>query len=140
MSALPTPIPQFFESLLAKDLDGAFSHWSEDCVFEMPYTPPGLKGAYHGRQALKAFFTVFAASLSDMAFNVSQIYETTDQNIVLVEAQGHCKMASGRSYNNSYLWIFRVANSKIVHFREYNNPLVVQSSFGDAATLQAAFG
>jgi catechol 2,3-dioxygenase-like lactoylglutathione lyase family enzyme len=55
-----------------------------------------------------------------------------DDDLVVVEARGEATTRTGRPYNNSYCWIFRLAGGKVVEVTEHLDTALV------AAALDAA--
>jgi ketosteroid isomerase-like protein len=53
-----------------------------------------------------------------------------ESNTVVVEAQGEARTKDGRSYKNTYCFVFRLANGKITESREYIDTQLVKATFG----------
>lgn len=51
---------------------------------------------------------------------------------VFAEYHGEIELKSGGTYNNDYCGLFHVVNGKLVLFREFFNPIILQRAFGDA--------
>jgi len=56
-----------------------------------------------------------------------------DDDLVVVEASGAATTKTGRPYNNTYCWIFRLADGKVVEITEHLDTALVASAL-DAAT------
>ena len=65
-----------------------------------------------------------------MRFVDRVVYETTDGSMFIVEYQGIIDVKlTGKSYNNLYCGIFTIQNGKLVHFKEYFDPIILQTAF-----------
>ena len=49
---------------------------------------------------------------------------------VVVEFEGEGRTKDGRDYNNRYCSVFRIANGRIIHIREYLDTDLTRSVFG----------
>ena len=55
---------------------------------------------------------------------------TAENDLVVVEAQGKARTKDGRGYENSYCFVFRFENGKIIESREYLDTQLVKATFG----------
>ena len=55
---------------------------------------------------------------------------TAENDTVVVEAQGEARTKDGRSYKNTYCFVFKFAGGKIVESREYMDTQLVKTTFG----------
>jgi len=55
---------------------------------------------------------------------------TAENDTVVVEAQGEARTKDGRSYKNTYCFVFTLANGKITESREYMDTQLVKATFG----------
>jgi len=111
-----------------RDLARMLSYLDDEVVVEMPYE------ARHGLAVLDK--TGFRETLE----NVLALYERfeiefercfalRDVDGVVAEYRSDGVLAgSGVSYRNRYCGVFLCANDKVVHWREYDNPLVVDEA------------
>ena len=53
-----------------------------------------------------------------------------DGNIVAIEHKGQATTVDGRPYNNSYCWVCRFADGKLIELREYMDTELVTRTFG----------
>lgn len=56
-----------------------------------------------------------------------------DDDLVVVEASGAATTKTGRRYNNTYCWIFRLAEGKVVEITEHLDTALVASALDAAA-------
>jgi ketosteroid isomerase-like protein len=53
-----------------------------------------------------------------------------ENDMVIVEARGEARTRDGRDYGNSYCFVFRFDNGKIIESREYMDTQLVKATFG----------
>jgi uncharacterized protein len=53
-----------------------------------------------------------------------------DSDMVVVEAQGEARTKDGRDYKNSYCFVFKLQDGKIIESREYMDTQLVKATFG----------
>ncbi|MFL6140910.1 MAG: nuclear transport factor 2 family protein [Labedaea sp.] len=115
--------------------------FAPDGVMDYPFGIPGAPLRLDGQEAIREFF----ASRRDMRgmFDVhevtSVVHETADPEVVIVEIehQGHSKVVDG-PYQIRALGIIRVRDGKIVHYRDYMNPLSLAVYTGRVPELVSA--
>ncbi|MBW4569155.1 MAG: hypothetical protein KME31_14385 [Tolypothrix carrinoi HA7290-LM1] len=57
--------------------------------------------------------------------------ETSDPAVFIVEFKGVIDVKlTGKTYNNNYCGVFTIQNSKLVHYKEYFDPIILQTAFG----------
>lgn len=60
-----------------------------------------------------------------------------DEDCVVVEARGEAVTKTGRAYNNTYCWIFRLDGGKVREITEYLDTALVESALPDGNVTQA---
>lgn len=88
---------------------------------------------YRGKQAvrqdlLKPLFAKFA----DQYLNDAQRI-IAEGDFVVVECRGRVMTKTGQPYNNSYCWVCRLADGKLVELTEYMDTELVTKALGDPA-------
>jgi uncharacterized protein len=100
--------------------------FAEDGVLEYPFGIPGHLMTLNGQAAIREFFAARGGlrDLFDMEEVTAVVHETTDPEVVIVEIDhhGHSHAIDG-PYRMHALGIIRVRDGKIVHYRDYMNPL-----------------
>jgi uncharacterized protein len=59
-----------------------------------------------------------------------------EDDLVVVEGRGHNTTRSGEPYNNTYCWIYRLANGRIQELTEYMDTQLAATVLGDPAVAQ----
>ena len=108
---------------------------SEDFVMEFPYARPGMPTRVEGRAAVLAHLMKVAGDVSvDSASNLVT-HETADPEVVILEFDGHGRsIRTGEPYEQRYISVIRARSGKIVHFKDYWNPIQgLKAQLGSAA-------
>ena len=108
---------------------------SDDFVMEFPYARPGMPTRVEGRAAVlshlaKVSHGVTVDSASDLV-----VHETTDPEVVILEFDGHGRsLKTGEPYEQRYISVIRARGGKMVHFKDYWNPIQgLKAQLGSAA-------
>jgi ketosteroid isomerase-like protein len=59
---------------------------------------------------------------------------TAEGDRVAVEAEGKCALPNGKRYDNTYHFLLRIRDGRIVEVREYADTLLVVRTFGSMST------
>lgn len=117
--------------------------FAEDGVMEYPFGIPGQLLTLDGQAAVREFFQARGGlrELFAMAEVTAVVHETKDPEVVIVEIDhhGHSHIADG-PYEMHALGIIRVRDGKIVHYRDYMNPLALAKLTGRMPELLTAVG
>ena len=83
---------------------------------------------YKGKEAVLG--ELFATLRSRMADRIRTIAERfiAEDDVVVVEARGNNTTKSGKPYNNTYCFVFRLANGKLQDVTEYMDTLLVATA------------
>jgi uncharacterized protein len=97
---------------------------SDDFVMEFPYARPGMPTRVEGRAAVLAHLVKVGGDVSvDSASNLV-VHETTDPEVVILEFDGHGRsVKTGEPYEQRYISVIRARGGKMVHFKDYWNPI-----------------
>jgi uncharacterized protein len=88
---------------------------------------------FDGKRAVLAeLLTPLRAQIVDRV-RVSADRFIAEDDLVVVEARGHNMTTTGKPYNNTYCWIYRLANGKIQELTEYLDTQLVATALGDPA-------
>ena len=102
--------------------DGQLVHCADDIVYEAPYyTDMATK---HGRAELAAMLGAVEERFTSIHYEVTSFIAARDPDLVIAEVRGdHEVRDSDRRYQNTYLMFLQFRDGKVVHWREYSNPL-----------------
>lgn len=108
---------------------------SEDFVMEFPYARPGMKPRIAGRTAVIEYLATVIGSVSVDAVDNVIVHETADPEVVIIEFDGHGQaLKVGEPYEQRYISVIRTRGGKIVHYKDYWNPIQgLKAQLGSAA-------
>lgn len=94
-----------------------------------PYVPEGFPKSFDGSEAIYKQYSSLPQMFGQMKFPRT-IYGTEDPNTFFVRFKGLIDIKAGGRYENDYLGVFKLRNSRITEYTEYFNPLVMAKAFG----------
>jgi uncharacterized protein len=108
---------------------------AEDFVMEFPYARPGMKTRIEGRAAVITYLASVAAGLSIDTIDSVTTHQTADPEVVIVEFEAHGRaLKVDEPYEQRYISIIRVRGGRIVHYKDYWNPIQgLRAQLGSAA-------
>lgn len=114
--------------------------FADDGVLEYPFAAPGFPSVYKGRPTIRELVGRMseARHLFDIHEVTATVHETDDPEVVVAEIahHGHSHVTN-RPYEALALGIIRVRDGKIVHYRDYMNPLSMAELLGRVPDLVA---
>ena len=143
MSATAEPFPGLGTLLrgalgdrIVPDAAGLLDMMADDVVWEFPYSPPGGVDRLDGKAALAAYLPGVAAMITIETLETTAVHPCADGEVVVVEfsATGRGN-ATGAPYDQRYVSVVRVRDGRIVHYRDYWNPLVAIVATGGVEAL-----
>ena len=108
--------------ILGGDADGFADLFAPDAVIEGPFTgPPGAPLRLAGREAIREYSRhVMASPLRLEDFEVVELYQTQDPEVVIVELRTSGTLTTtGRSFTATSIQILRIREGQIVLFRDF---------------------
>jgi ketosteroid isomerase-like protein len=127
----------YFE-LVAQGLDGLvdgtdfFDIHAKDVVVEFIITVPTYPRRIVGREALAALYADYGDSIVQSGSSDVHRYYDPEQSVVVLEYTMHGTVVStGAPYVNRFVSVITIKDRKIVHWRDYLDPLAVFAALGD---------
>jgi uncharacterized protein (TIGR02246 family) len=111
--------------ILTGDADGFADLFTPDAVIEVPFAgPPGMPARLDGREAIRAYARqVMASPVQLEDFEVAELYQTVDPEVVIVEMQTKGTVTTtGRSFTATSIQILRIRDGQIALFRDFPDP------------------
>jgi hypothetical protein len=133
--AIPTA-REVVERFLSAALDPAGGNLADlygaSVVIEMPFAPPGIpQRSETSGEELRARFQAGAGAREYQKVDSVVIHETADPEVVVVEYDVHGKVvATGKQFVLSYICVMTIRDGKIVHSRDYTNPITGARALG----------
>ena len=105
-------------------------------MIEGPFTgPPGAPLLLEGREAIREYSRhVMASPLQLEDFEVVELYQTQDPEVVIVELRTTGTLTTtGRSFAATSIQILRIREGQIVLFRDFADPRGLEDVIGEPA-------
>ena len=110
-----------------------FDMHAEDVVVEYIITVPDYPRRIVGREALAELYSDYGNSIVQSGSSEVHRYYDPDKSVVILEYTLHGTVVStGAPYVNRFISVITVKDRKIVHWRDYLDPLAVFAAFGNA--------
>ena len=126
------PFFRVIEDGLAGLVDGGhfFDLLADDVVFEFIITIPDYPRRIAGRDNLIDLYRGYHnAFFLDRCFDL-RIHRADDSTVTLEYASEGRAVATGRPYGNHYISVVTIKDCKIIHWRDYLDPLRVFEALG----------
>lgn len=113
--------------------------FAEDGVLEYPFAIPGFPSIVEGQERIREFHDNVASGargLLEMHEVTAVVHETDDPEVVVTEIEHHgMSNVTNRPYRSTALGVIRVRDGRIVHYRDYMNPVRVAELTGQLPKL-----
>jgi ketosteroid isomerase-like protein len=124
-------LQRYTQYLIERDIDGWIGLLDDHFVIEFPFAPQGRPGRVEGKSALHTYIQAVGDNIEFISIPQQQIHLTLDPEIILVEITCKvCIISTGRVVDNKYVWVMRIKDGKLIHQRDYWNPLVLLEARG----------
>jgi uncharacterized protein len=119
--------------ILSGDADGFADLFAPDAVIESPFAPPGAPSRLEGREAIREYSRhVMASPLRFEDFEVAELYQTQDPEVVIVEMRAKATLTTtGQSFSATSIQVLRIRNDQIVLFRDFADPRGLEDVIGE---------
>lgn len=115
---------------------------AEDFIMEFPYARPGMQRRIEGRTAVVAYLMTVAGSVSVDTMDNVVVHQTADPEVVIVEFEAHGRaLKVDEPYVQRYISVIRARGGKMIHFKDYWDPLQgLKAQVGSAAVEAFVLG
>ena len=120
--------------MLDGDADGLADLFAPDAIIEFSFHgPPGTPVRLAGREVIREYSRqVMASSLRLEDYEVTELYQAQDPEVVIVEMRAKATMTTtGRSIAASSIQVLRIRDGHIVLFRDYADPRFLEDVTGE---------
>jgi len=112
---------------------------AEDAVVEFPYAS-STPGRLEGKEAIYNYIKAALFEMQDLMFTNIRVYPTTNPHILWAEFGGEAVIVpTGRHYQQDYVIRLETREGKIIHYREYSNPMSAIEAWGGTQNLRQSF-
>ena len=120
--------------ILSGDADGLADLFAPDAVMEFCFHgPPGTPVRIAGQEAIREYSRqVMASPLRIEEFEVTELYQTKDPAVVVTEVRATGTVTTtGRPITATSIQVLRIAEGRIVLFRDFADPRVFEQVMDD---------
>ena len=120
--------------ILNGDADGFADLFAPDAVIESTFAgPPGTPVRLEGREAIREYSRrVMASPLRMEDFEVVELYQTQDPEVVIVEMRAKGTVTTtGRPFATTSVQILRIREGHIALWRDFADPRVFEELIGE---------
>jgi len=120
--------------VLNGDADGFADLFAPDAVIESTFAgPPGMPVRLEGREAIREYSRhVMASPLRMEDFEVVELYQTQDPEVVIVEMRAKGTVTTtGRSFATTSVQILRIREGRIVLSRDFADHRILEDAIGE---------
>ncbi|GLX48825.1 hypothetical protein Shyhy01_17750 [Streptomyces hygroscopicus subsp. hygroscopicus] len=126
-----------FFRIIKKGLDGLvdgedyFDLLAEDVVFEYVISVPGYPERVEGRQGIIDLYSGYGDYMRLHGADNLRIHRDPETSVVVLEYEVHgTSVRTGRPYDNRFVSVVTVKDRKVVHWRDYLDPVAVFDAAG----------
>ena len=117
------------------DADGLADLFAPDAVIEFSFHgPPGTPVRLEGREAIREYSrNVIASPLRLEEYEVAELYQTQDPEVVVVEIRAKATLPStGRSLTTTSIQVLRIREGHITLWRDFADPRLLEVITGES--------
>lgn len=123
---------------LAPDAATFLDMLADNAVMEFPYAPPGFATRLEGKVAIARHLESLGVMIAFDGMGAPAIYATNDPDLTILEVEGFGRgVSTGEPYDQRYISVIRMENGRIVHYRDYWNPLALLRALRGGAAVDA---
>ena len=116
-----------------------FDLLAEDVIVDYVITVPGYPRRVEGRDAVAELYRHYGDSLVlDRCYDLAVHHDQLTGVVVLEYASQGRVVATGAAFNKRYVSVLSIADRKVVHWRDYLDPLAVFDALGWPAPHNAS--
>lgn len=111
---------------------------ADDIVMEFPFSWAGLPAQLNGSAEIAQHLEGLSGLITLDRMGEPLVHETTDPELVIVEVDGAGRgVTTGEPYEQRYICVIRTRNGRIVHYKDYWNPLAILRTLHGPAKVEA---
>lgn len=133
LEGFTTMLKSALGSRVNQEANGFIELMDIDAVMEFPYAPDSSLKKLMGRDELEKHMEMLSKIVEFQRMVLHQTHETQTPEVVILEFS--CRGAAvktGLPYNQDYISVITTRSGKIIHYRDYWNPLIALSAIGEA--------
>jgi uncharacterized protein len=132
----PTPVDVLDRrrQLMLNGDAGSFADlFGPDAVIEFSFHgPPGTPVRLEGREAIREYSRqIMASPLRIEEYEVTDLYQTQDPEVVIAEMRAKATLTTGRSITATSIQVLRIREGQIVLCRDFADPRILEDVTGE---------
>ncbi|OXM85539.1 hypothetical protein CF651_15155 [Paenibacillus rigui] len=129
---------KFCNSFLKKDMNQFIELFDDDALFEFPFALKGFTQKLEGKAAIYEYIKDFPQKFDISRFSEPTFHFTSNPNIMVIEfgIEEAQVLTTGKPYFQKYISVIETRGNKIVHYKDYWNPVVGLVALLDTASIQ----
>jgi ketosteroid isomerase-like protein len=113
------------------DGEDYFDMLSDDVVFEYVISVPGYPKRVKGRQKIIDLYSNYDSFMTVRSADNLLVYRDPEASVVVLEYEVHGEsVQTGNPYDNRFVSIVTIKNSKVARWRDYLDPVAVFDAVG----------
>ncbi len=118
--------------MLTGDADGLADLFAPDAVMEFCFHGPvGTPVRLEGQEAIREYSRrVMASPLRLDEYEVTELYQSQDPEVVIAEMRAKATVTSGRSITAAAIQVLRIRDGHIVLVRDFADPRILEEVTG----------
>jgi ketosteroid isomerase-like protein len=130
-------LQRYTQFLFEKDIEGWMTLLDDDFVIEFPFAPQERPNRIEGKANLYRYIQEVLNTIEFIGIVQRQIHLTTDPNVMIVEIAVEGRAPSTEKIHTlKYIWVMTTKDGKLIHQRDYWNPLALLAIRGDNTASQ----
>ncbi|MBC6434614.1 nuclear transport factor 2 family protein [Nostoc sp. HG1] len=127
--------------LISTDIPAWLELFAENATVEFPYAAAiGSAQKLEGKTAIYNHMKDVPAKMQNLTFTNIRAHQTLNPNVLFGEVHGEATIvATGRHYQQDYVMQLETKEGKIIHYREYWNPIPALEAWGSIENLNRSF-
>jgi uncharacterized protein len=126
---------------IAADAGSFTDMMAEHAVMEFPYALPGLPSRVDGKDAVARHLERAADLIAFDRMGEPTVHPSIDPDVTIIEFEGFGQgVETGEPYNQHYISVIHTQDGRIIHYRDYWNPIAVLRATKGAAVVAALTG
>lgn len=114
--------------------------FADDAIVEFPYAFDPMPRRVEGIAAIREYYKNSPDIFDFRPYQNVRVHKTEDPDLVFAEFTSDATvLPTGHDYPQEYIATLKTRHGKIIHYREFWDPILVQTAFGGADDTRSAF-
>lgn len=111
---------------------------ADDIVMTFPFALPGGQTELRGSTEIAHHLEALSSLITLDRMSKPLVHQTTDPEVAIVEVEGYgIGIPTGEPYEQRYVCVIQTRNGRIIHYKDYWNPVVFLRALQGSAKVDA---